>query len=193
MPQLVLVKHSISDHNPYQTAADWPLTAEGLRRCQPLATHLAPYQAKRLYCSPMPKALQTAKRVALELDDMPVSVCQLLAEHSRQSNAPYGTLADFNARMKRLFGDPNELAFGDETANQAKQRFQRGIESILEGANHAENIVVISHGTVMTLFAAQYNTIDAYDLWRRLKMPSVIVLDMPDFRILKVIEDAGVL
>ena len=138
MPALVLVKHSNSDHNPNQAAADWPLTAAGLRRCQPLARHLAPYQAKRLYSSPMPKALQTARRVARELDDIPVSKCPLLAEHSRQSNAPYGTIADFNARMTRLFAAPNELAFGDETANQAKLRFLRGIESILENTNSAE-------------------------------------------------------
>ncbi|MCE2473680.1 MAG: histidine phosphatase family protein [Anaerolineae bacterium] len=193
MPQLVLVKHSNSDHNPLQPAADWPLTAEGLRRCRPLAQHLKPYRAKRLYSSPMPKAIQTAKRVALELNDVPLSECPLLAEHSRQSNAPYGSLAEFHARMKRLFPAPNELAFGDETAEEAKHRFRRGIESILESSTKAENIVVISHGTVIVLFAAQYNPIDSFQLWQSLKMPSLVVLDLPDFRISKVIEDAGIL
>ena len=193
MPQLVLVKHSNSDHNPWQPAADWPLTAEGLRRCRPLAQHLKPYRAKRLYSSPMLKALQTAQRVALELDDLPLSECPLLAEHSRQSNAPYGSLAEFHARMKRLFAAPNELAFGDETAEEAKHRFQRGIETILENSNSAENIVVISHGTVIVLFSAHYNPIDSYHLWQRLKMPSLVVLELPDFRISRVIEDAGIL
>ena len=192
MSELVLVRHSNSDHNPVQAAADWRLSAEGLRRCQHLALHLAPYQAKRLYSSPMPKALQTAERVALELGDLPVSQCPLLAEHSRQSNAPYGSLADFNARIKRLFAAPNELAYGDETANQAKHRFQRGVETILEDANSAKNIVVVSHGTVMVLFTAHYNPVDSYQLWRRLKMPALIALDLPDFRINRVIEDAGV-
>ena len=116
----------------------------------------------------------------------------LLAEHSRQSNAPYGSLAEFNARIKRLFAAPNELAFGDETANQANHRFQRGINTILENANSAENIVVVSHGTVMVLFTAQHNPVDSYQLWQRLKMPAVIALDLPDFRINRVIEDAGV-
>lgn len=193
MPQLVLARHSNSDHNPVQAAADWVLTAEGLRRCRPLAHHLAPYQAKRLHSSPMAKALQTAKAVAQELDDLPISECPLLAEHSRQSNAPYGTLANFNARMKRLFASPNELIFGDETANQARHRFQRGIETILENTKGAENVVAFSHGTVMVLFVAQFNPIDSYYFWKRLKMPSVIALDLPDFRISKVIEDAGIL
>lgn len=192
MSELVLVRHSISAHNPVEAAADWRLTAEGLRRCQRLALHLAPYQAQRLYSSPMPKALQTAERVARLLDGLPVSECPLLAEHSRQSNAPYGSAADFNARMKRLFAVPKELAFGDETAFQAKLRFQRGVDDILEAANGAENIVVISHGTVMVLFTARYNPVDSYQLWQRLKMPALIALDLPDFRINRVIEDAGV-
>ncbi len=141
----------------------------------------------------MPKALQTAKAVARELGDLPVSECPLLAEHSRESNAPYGSLADFNARIRRLFAFPDELIFGDETANQAKHRFQRGIDAILNHAGREDNILVFSHGTVMALFVAQYNPIDSYCFWQRLKMPAVIALDLPDFGISKVIEDAGVL
>ena len=127
------------------------------------------------------------------MEDLPVSECPSLAEHSRQSNAPYGSITDFNERMKRLFAVPNELIFGDETANQAKQRFQRGIENILEKTSSAENVVVFSHGTVMALFVAQFNPIQSYAFWKSLKMPSVIALDLPDFRISKVIEDAGIL
>ena len=191
MPELVLVRHSNSDHNAVQAAADWSLTAEGLRRCQPLARHLAPYQAQRLHSSPMPKAMQTAKGVAQRLGNLPIHECPLLAEHSRESNAPYGSAADFDARMKRLFAAPDELIFGDETADQAKQRFQQGVNTILAGADSAENVVVVSHGTVMVLFVAQYNPINSYSFWKRLKMPAVIALDLPDFRIRNVIEDAG--
>ena len=45
----------------------------------------------------------------------------------------------------------------------------------------------------MALYAAHYNPIDSFQLWQSLKMPSVIVLDLPDLRISKVIEDAGVI
>ncbi len=93
--------------------------------------------------------------------------------------------------MKRFFEAPDALAFGDETANQARDRFQRGIEAVLAEANIAENIVVIAHGTLMVLFATHYNSLDHFDLWQRLKLPSMLVLDLPDFRISKVIEDAG--
>ncbi len=191
MAKLVLVKHSISNHNPTQQAQDWELTPEGYKRCKPLAQRLADYQPRQLFCSTMPKALQTAKAVAVELEDIPVIESPLLAEHSRRSNAPYGSTAAFDARIRRLFDKPDALVFGDETANQARQRFQRGIASLLELAQPAENILVLTHGTVAVLFAAQYNAIDSFDLWRRLKMPSLIELAIPDFRICQVIEDAG--
>ena len=191
MANLVLVKHSNSNHNAKQEPGAWVLTEDGVRRCKPLANHLQPYLPQRLFSSPMPKALQTAQNVSRELEEIPIVEILSLAEHSRRSNAPYGSVADFNSRMKRFFEAPDALTFGDETANQARDRFQRGIENAMAKANIAENIVVIAHGTVMVMFAAHYNSVDPFDLWQRLKLPSMLVLDLPDFRISKVIEDAG--
>ena len=192
MAKLVLVKHSNSNHNPTQSAEDWELTPEGYERCKPLAKYLAAYRPRRLFCSSMPKAVQTATCVAGELDDIPIIESPLLAEHSRRSNAPYGSVEAFDTRMKRLFQAPNELAFGDETANQARLRFQKGITSLLDAVDSAENVVVVTHGTVAVLFAAQYNAIDSYDLWRKLQMPSMIEMKLPGFSISQVIEDAGI-
>lgn len=192
MPRLVLVKHSISNHNPHQPAQNWELTPEGYERCKPLAKHLARYRPRRLFSSSMPKALQTARSVAADLGSIPVIADPKLAEHSRRTNAPYGSLASFHARMRRLFAAPDEHVFGDETANQARRRFQGAISSLLDIADHDENIVVIAHGTVAVLFAAQYNSIDSYALWKKLRMPSLIEMEAPGFRICRVIEDAGI-
>ena len=191
MPHLILVKHSNSNHSPDRAASAWELTAAGIDRCKPLATHISFYRPRRLFSSPMPKALQTAQYVAVELDNLDIVENQLLEEHSRISNAPYGTLESFHTRMKLLFTLPDEFVFGDESANQASERFHRGIEAVLGQAKIGENIVIIAHGTVNTLFTARYNALNSYDLWLRLKMPSMIVLDLPDFSLNYVIEDAG--
>lgn len=191
MPKLVLVKHSVSNHNPFQPSAEWELTEDGIKRCQPLAQRIKAYHPQRLFSSPMPRALRTAKFVSQALGDIPVREHHLLAEHSRNANAPYGSVLEFEARIKRLFDAPDELAFGDETGNQAQRRFQRGSSTVLDRADSNENIVVIAHGTVIVLFAAQYNALDSYDLWQRLAMPSLLELNLPDMIISKVIEDAG--
>ncbi len=52
---------------------------------------------------------------------------------------------------------------------------------------------MIAHGTVNSLFTAQHNDIDVYDLWLRLKLPSIVILDLASFQLDDVIEDAGIL
>ena len=93
--------------------------------------------------------------------------------------------------MRRLFAEPETLVYGDETAEQARARFQGGINQILAGAAPEENIVVIAHGTVIALYAAHYNQLDRYDLWRRLGMPALLEFNLPDMRLTMLIEDAG--
>lgn len=190
--KLLLVKHSNSNHNPHQLSHQWGLTDDGIARCQALATHIAPYHPRRLFASTMLKTQQTAERVSAELNDIPIIKNPLLEEHSRQSNAPYGTVDAFHENLKQLFAQPDTLIYGDETANQARDRFTQGVNSVLKQADADENIVIIAHGTVNVLFTAQHNAIDSYDLWLRLKLPSIIVLDLPSFTLDSVIEDAGI-
>ena len=55
-----------------------------------------------------------------------------------------------------------------------------------------ENLLAITHGTVITLFTAQVNALDTYIFWQRLQLPAIVVLELPNFRLCQVIEDAGV-
>jgi len=190
--KLLLVKHSNSNHNPHQPSYEWALTDEGIARCKPLATHIAPYHPRQLFASTMPRAQQTAQLVSAEFDNIPIIENPLLEEHSRKSNAPYTTVEAFRDNLKQLFAQPDTLIFGDETANQALHRFNQGVDSVLKQADTDENIVIIAHGTVNILFTAQHNAIDNYDLWTRLKLPSIVVLDLPSFTLDSVIEDAGI-
>ena len=190
--KLLLVKHSISNHNPHQPAHQWGLTDEGIKRCQILASYIAPYHPRSLFVSTMPKARHTAQEVAKALDNIPIIESSLLEEHSRQSNAPYSTLETFHANIQQMFEKPDSLIFGDETANEAFDRFSRGVSTILKQTSDDENVVIIAHGTVNALFTAKHNKIDIYDLWLKLKLPSILVLDLPSFTLDTVIEDAGI-
>lgn len=192
MPKLLLVKHSNSNHNAHQPSHKWELTPEGIQRAKILATHLKPYAPKKLFASTMPRAIDTAKLAGGEIGDIPIIENPLLEEHSRKSNAPYGTVEDFRDRVRRMFEHPDDLIFGDETANQARERFSQGIAQIMGDVPQDEHIIVIAHGTVNSLFTAQHNKIDIYDLWSRLQLPSIIVLDLPTFTLETVIEDAGI-
>jgi broad specificity phosphatase PhoE len=190
--KLLLVKHSNSNHNADQMSDEWVLTDEGMERCKTLATHISPYHPRRLFASTLIRTQQTAQAVSKELGDIPIIKNALLEEHSRKSNAPYGTVEEFYARVKGMFEHRDSLIFGDETANQALNRFNQGVEAVLNQVDPDENIVIIAHGTVNSLFTAQHNDIDIYNLWFKLKMPSIILLDLPSFALDSVIYDAGI-
>lgn len=191
--KLLLVKHSVSNHNPDQPASEWGLTTEGIQRCRALATHIAPYQPKQLFSSTMIKAHDTARWVAQELGDIPIVENAELQEHRRESNAPYfDDVEQFQTTIKHMLENPKDLIYGNETAYNARLRFELGLMQCLRKAESDENIVVIAHGTVNALFTAQHNNIDIFDLWSRLKLPSIIVLDLPSFKLESVIEDAGI-
>jgi hypothetical protein len=46
---------------------------------------------------------------------------------------------------------------------------------------------MVSHGTVISLFVAECARIDPYDLWRKLELPSYVVLSLPELQLLDVV------
>ena len=95
-------------------------------------------------------------------------------------------------RAVRLAGvgvreQPQSLVFGGETANQAHQRFSRAIASAIE-THHGQNVAVVSHGTVMTLFVARAAGLEPFHFWKRLDMPAFAVLSIPGFGLVTVVE-----
>lgn len=68
---------------------------------------------------------------------------------------------------------------GTESARQAENRFQKAIELLL--AEHPdETLAIVSHGTVMSLFAANYLQPSAQQIWRALQMPDLIIFKLPE-------------
>ncbi len=50
-----------------------------------------------------------------------------------------------------------------------------------------KNIVVVSHGTVMSLFVSRHNPIEAFTFWQKLEMPAYLVLSTPHYKLLDVV------
>ena len=75
---------------------------------------------------------------------------------------------------------------GTETAEQALGKFTRAIDTVIS-AGHADSVVV-THGTVMTLYAARVASVHHMCFWRRLGLPSYVVLTLPDMDIQSVVE-----
>lgn len=184
--RLVLVKHSLPEIDPRLPAAQWHLSNEGRRRARLLAAALVPYQVQEILSSQEPKAAETA-RIAAETLAVPVCLHPGLHEHLRQT-IRYMEKEQFEAHVRRFFSCPQELVFGEETAAQAAGRFSRALDEALKGST-TDSAAVVAHGTVISLYVSQVCGVDPFDLWKRLGLPSCVILSLPERRIDALIEE----
>lgn len=184
MSWLVLVKHSIPEIVPDLSAHKWRLSAEGRDLCKPLAHRLADFSPDVLIASTEPKATETGQQVAALLK-CPLEIAENLHEHKREY-VPFRPYKDFEAQIRVLFDRPDELVFGEETADEVHQRFAHAVGNIVQ--QHADqNIVIVTHGTVMTLFLSRLIGIEPFPFWKSLAMPAFVVLILPQLHLVAVV------
>jgi broad specificity phosphatase PhoE len=172
---LILVKHSLPDIVENIPARQWHLSEEGKLRAERLAHRLTLFKPDVLISSPEPKAGETAEITGRELG-LEVRTIQKLHEHDR-SNSAYLSRQEFQNAVREFFLRPDQLVFGNETANQALGRFSKTVHGILE-SNKNQTIAVVTHGTVISLFVSRLTGVSAFSLWKELGLPSFVVLDM---------------
>lgn len=184
MRKLLLIRHAQPEVTVGAPARSWPLSAQGRESAHQLARRIAAeYRPAALFSSPEDKARETASILGSFLD-LPVEIVPDLHEHEREHTS-WLSAAAWEATLAAFFSRPGELIFGEETAQQALQRFQAAIESIL-AAQPSGDLAVVTHGTVMTLFVAHHNPqIDALAFWRALKLPNMVTLGLPGFTIVE--------
>jgi broad specificity phosphatase PhoE len=171
---LLLVKHSLPRIEQGLPAFEWRLGEEGRARCGPLAELLARHSPQLLAASTEPKARETAELVGARLG-LETTLSDGLREHARIS-VPFVEPDEFHRRVAELFARPDELVFGEETAKQALARFSAAVDA-LHGT-----VVAVTHGTVISLYVAARTGADGFELWCRLGLPSLVVIEGAEVR-----------
>lgn len=172
---LILAKHSVPEIQADRPANTWKLSQEGRSRAQQLADHLKSFVPEVIVSSQEPKAKETAEILASRFQ-LDVQVIPELHEHDR-SNVPYLSHDEFQASVQEFFQRPDELVFGTETADQAHTRFYKAIHSILTEHKN-KTVVVVAHGTVISLFVSRLTGSSDLDLWNQLGLPSFIAMEL---------------
>lgn len=189
MQKLILIRHSQSQQDPTRPASQWRLTDEGRRRCGPLAERLAAERPDVIVTSRERKAAETGALVAARLG-LPHETGAGLHEHARE-RAAYISAEKFEQTIARFFAHPGELVFGEETAREAEERFDRAVRAAL-GRHPGKNVAIVAHGTVITLFVARHAGVAPIPFWKSLGMPAVVVMTVPEFELVEVVEQLGV-
>ena len=177
---LVLVKHAEPIVDPGVPPNRWRLSANGRRQSVVLAERLNSYAPGVIVASEEPKASETGSLVAEHLGVV-LEPFLGLHEHDR-TGVPFGTQTEFEQAARQFFENPKELVWGNESAEQATERFAKAIDEVLERhSNHS--LVVVTHGTVISLLLSQRSGVNGYEHWRKLGLPSFCVLTVPGFEL----------
>lgn len=176
MQQLILVKHAQPQVDPRWPAREWSLAPDGQRQSRRLAQRLAPFLPARIISSDEIKAIQTAAILAEQLGTTHC-VQPDLDEH-RRLQAGYLPAVEFQQTLADLFARPAQRVYGSESADEAHARFRAAVLGIMQ-RNTSGNIIIVTHGTVISLFVSRLSDQDGYTLWRQLGLPSYVVLDLP--------------
>ncbi len=89
--------------------------------------------------------------------------------------------------MARLFRFPDRPAGeGWETAAAALARFTRAIDQLIQAAE-GRDLIVVSHGTVLSLYLSHLRGESHVDLadWARVRMPDYCVVDTSAMRLVQ--------
>lgn len=167
-----------------KSSRDWQLSPEGRQSCIPLAEALKPFSPQQMLTSTEPKAHSTGQIVANHLN-IPCETTPNLHEHDREGAPFFSDKTEWHAIITTFFNQPNDLTFGNETATQALERFTQAIDQVL--SNHAGTLAIATHGTVISLFVAHKTNTNALDLWHRLGLPAVVVLNRETFECVDII------
>lgn len=179
---LVFIRHSQTKPDPEAPSRTWSLTAEGRRRCISLAAQLRPYRLDLIVTSTEIKAIETGELAAQHLG-IPCQLEEGLHEHERESAPYFDTQEEFLKAVAALFERPAERVFGDETGQEARARFEAAV-ALTMANNPRENIAIVTHGTVLSLFASQQIGCEIYPFWRELGMPAIVAFAYPTMDLL---------
>jgi broad specificity phosphatase PhoE len=154
-------------------SADWTLDPEGVSSAGLLVGKLRVFSFREVISSPEPKALETARIVAERLG-VAVSIDNGLAEHQRRS-VGFVSREAVERRIAALFDNPDQVVFGEETADACFARFSATVERCR--AQTDRDLLFATHGTILTIYLSRICGFVPMPFWRSLGLPAAVVLD----------------
>ncbi len=166
---LFLVRHGRPLAVPGVPADEWDLDPAGFDAVWALRDSGRLRRATAWYCSPEPKAVQTAQL----LTEVEVGVVDDLREHARGT----GWVEDFGVAVSEAFSDPERsVRPGWEPLNACRDRVTAAVRRIRQ-VHSNDDVVLVGHGTAWTLAVADLTGLAPdLDRWQSLAFPDVLVV-----------------
>jgi len=171
--RLHLVRHAAVTARPGIPPKRWHLSSEGRAGALALSEDPCWPDVTLVYTSPEPKAVATAQRVAA-----PHKLAIAIERDLREIDGRAWTSGEYRTVVQRYLA--GETVEGWEPRPAALDRMRAAIDAIAMRHSN-EDVAVVSHGLVLTLWLTELLSLDAvgtFDLWSRTRFPDLAIVDL---------------
>lgn len=170
----ILLRHAETIKDPDSHPKDWLLTPDSLDKIHEHIGGGKFNEITKIASSTEPKAVATGKPIAEHLN-LQIEEMAEFVEVKREKK--FLTDEEFLIRKQKELEVRSESVNGAESGNEAIARFKLGIQK-LEEKYSGENILIITHGTIMTLLLAdnKNNFGNVFESWKNLKFCDIVGL-----------------
>lgn len=167
---IYFVRHSITEYTVIDHTR--PLSIDGLKKLVNLEDYFKDINIHKMYSSPYKRAIDTIRGIAIEK-----SLKIDLIDDLRERKVSDTFVEDFIAYANKQWLNFDFKLPKGESLNETKERAIKEIEKILDSCNNEENIIIGTHGTILSLIIYSYDNNFGYTEWQKLKMPEIIKMN----------------
>ncbi len=142
-----------------------------------MAVAVAATKPASVHSSAEAKAMQTAEFIT-DITGLTLSMDPGFNEQDR-TGTKFTTQEEFELNVSQALRQPDELVYGAETISAAVERFDTALKEAAEYSQPGD-MVVVSHGTVISGYVAARLGVDPVELWQSLEMPGLICVNWPN-------------
>lgn len=168
----LILRHAETIKDPNMHPKDWLLTPDALEKINQYMSEGIFNNLTKIFSSAEPKAVATSKPVSTYLN-LPISEMEEFVEVRREKK--FLTDEEFLLQKQQELEIRTEKVNGVESGDEALARFLSGIEK-LENEFTNEDILIITHGTIMTLFLTSYKNdfSNIFENWKNLRFCELV-------------------
>ncbi|TYS67806.1 histidine phosphatase family protein [Sutcliffiella horikoshii] len=159
---IYIIRHCEAKGQPPES----PLTEKGFKQAQELASYFSNTPIDRIISSPFLRAIQTIEPLGKERD-IKIEKDDRLAERILSSV----DLPDWLEKLEATYEDLDLKLEGGESSREAMDRIVQVVEEANE--TEAENIIIVTHGNIMSLLIRNYQPSFGFADWKNLGNPAV--------------------
>lgn len=175
---IFLIRHAHSDYTPDELTR--PLSEAGSRDSEMIPEIIKYHNITHVISSPYKRAIQTVEGIAKSINQE-IEIIDGFKERIL-SEVP---VDDFQSAIKKVWEDPYFAWDGGESNVDAQERGIQAMNEVLE-RYVGENIVIGTHGNILTLILNYYDNQFDFDFWKELDMPDIYKLSFNEHKLEKV-------